>query len=85
MKAIPLQALSGSAMTGAMIYSLIYAVETDPGTTYGLLLSNMRSVIRGADAFVGFNGPLVSFMKRVLSYGIKQVFSLSEQISWPHS
>ncbi|KAI0507626.1 hypothetical protein KFK09_013752 [Dendrobium nobile] len=71
------QTLSGSAITGAMIYSLIYAVETDPGTTYGRLLSNMRSVIRGADAFVGFTGPVASFLKRVLSYGIKQEPQLS--------
>ncbi|XP_020593056.1 metacaspase-1-like [Phalaenopsis equestris] len=71
------QALSGSAITGAMVYSLIYAVETDPGTTYGRMLSNMRSVIRGADSFIGFNGPLASFVKRVLSYGIKQDPQLS--------
>ncbi|KAL0917499.1 hypothetical protein M5K25_012564 [Dendrobium thyrsiflorum] len=68
---------SGSAITGAMIYSLIYAVQTDPKPTYGRLLSNMRSVVRDADSFVGFSGPVASFLKRVLSYGIKQEPQLS--------
>lgn len=75
--ALDTQALSGSVITGAMIYSLIYAVETDPGTTYGRLLSNMRSIIRGVDVRVGLSGPIASFMKRVLSYGFKQEPQLS--------
>ncbi|KAG0485167.1 hypothetical protein HPP92_009246 [Vanilla planifolia] len=70
--------LSGSVPTGAMTYSFIHVAETDPGTTYGRLLGNMRSIINGADAqHLGFTGPIASFMKRVLSYGIKQEPQLS--------
>ncbi|KAK8967459.1 Metacaspase-1 [Platanthera guangdongensis] len=75
--ALDTPALSGSVITGAMIYSLIYAVETDPGTTYGRLLSNMRSIIRGADTGVRLSGPIASFMKHVLSFGFKQEPQLS--------
>ena len=71
-----LQALSGSTTTGAMTYSLILAVESEPGITYGRLLFAMRSVIRGANlsADPNLTGPIASFVRKVLRCGLRQVF-----------
>ncbi|OEL37240.1 Metacaspase-1 [Dichanthelium oligosanthes] len=41
-----MQGFSGSASIGAMMDSFINAVEAEPGTTYGRLLSAMRARIR---------------------------------------
>uniref|UniRef100_A0A0E0GNJ7 Uncharacterized protein n=1 Tax=Oryza nivara TaxID=4536 RepID=A0A0E0GNJ7_ORYNI len=65
-------AFSGGAATGAMTYSFIKAVETEPGTTYGRLLSAMRSTIRGGGGEVGIPGPLGAFFRRVITFSCAQ-------------
>ncbi|BAF12184.1 metacaspase-1 [Oryza sativa Japonica Group] len=65
-------AFSGGAATGAMTYSFIKAVETEPGTTYGRLLSAMRATIRGGGGEVGIPGPLGAFFRRVITFSCAQ-------------
>jgi hypothetical protein len=67
-----MQAFSGGAATGAMTYSFIKAVETEPGTTYGRLLSAMRATIRGGGGEVGIPGPLGAFFRRVITFSCAQ-------------
>ncbi|KAI8554849.1 hypothetical protein RHMOL_Rhmol05G0128800 [Rhododendron molle] len=58
-------ALSGNAMTGAMTYSFIQALQNEPGLTYGRLLNTMRSAIRDAKPRSQLNGPIASFIRKV--------------------
>lgn len=81
---IPLQTLSGSTTTGAMTYSLILALESEPGITYGRLLYSMRSVIRGASAGANarLTGPVGSFVRKVLKSGLRQVCPLKKNCAY---
>ncbi|XP_058214285.1 metacaspase-1-like [Rhododendron vialii] len=58
-------ALSGNAMTGAMTYSFIQALQNEPGLTYGRLLNTMRCAIRDAKPGSQLNGPIASFIRKV--------------------
>lgn len=69
------QALSGKEVTGALTYSFIQTVQNEPGLTYGHLLSTMRSTIHGTKTgIVALNGPIASFLNKLLGLRIKQVF-----------
>jgi metacaspase-1 len=68
-----MQALSGSASTGAMTYSFIKAVESEPGTTYGRLLTAMRATIRDNGGEFGIPGPIGTFFRRVITFSCAQV------------
>ncbi|PIA43470.1 hypothetical protein AQUCO_01900102v1 [Aquilegia coerulea] len=70
-------ALSGNTMTGAMTYSFIQAAQSSPGLTYGSLLIAMRVAIREANAGIRCNGPISSFLKKVLFNGLSQETQLS--------
>ncbi|KAJ6794524.1 putative metacaspase-1 [Iris pallida] len=70
-------ALSRSTTTGAMTYSFIHALENEPGTTYGRMLTNMRSVIRGADTSMHKTSHIASFVKRMFNCGLTQEPQLS--------
>nr|ACG47515.1 LOL3 [Zea mays] len=65
-------ALSGSASTGAMTYSFIKAVESEPGTTYGRLLTAMRATIRDNGGEFGIPGPIGTFFRRVITFSCAQ-------------
>ncbi|XP_038984838.1 metacaspase-1-like isoform X2 [Phoenix dactylifera] len=69
-------AFAGSASTGAMTYSFIQALEFEPGTTYGRLLTAMRSAIRDANTGIG-GGPIASLLRKVFSLGLTQEPQLS--------
>jgi hypothetical protein len=66
-------AFSGSASTGAMTYSFIKAVESEPGTTYGRLLTAMRATIRDNGGEFGIPGPIGTFFRRVITFSCAQV------------
>jgi hypothetical protein len=66
-------AFAGSTSTGAMTYSFIKAVESDPGTTYGRLLNAMRATIRDNGGDSGIPGPIGSFFRRVITFSCAQV------------
>jgi len=68
-----LQAFSGSTSTGAMTYSFIKAVESEPGTTYGRLLTAMRATIRDNGGEFGIPGPIGTFFRRVITFSCAQV------------
>jgi metacaspase-1 len=63
-----MQGFSESESIGAMTGSFIRAVEAEPGTTYGRLLSAMRATIRD-----GHGSPrLGSFVRRmIVSSGVQ--------------
>ncbi|XP_024312583.1 metacaspase-1 isoform X2 [Brachypodium distachyon] len=63
---------SGSASTGAMTYSFIKAVLSEPGPTYGRLLSAMRATIRDNGGECGIPGPIGSFFRRVITFSCAQ-------------
>ncbi|XP_062211449.1 metacaspase-1-like [Phragmites australis] len=65
-------AFSGSASTGAMTYSFIKAVESEPGTTYGRLLTAMRATIRDNGGEFGIPGPIGAFFRRVITFSCAQ-------------
>uniref|UniRef100_J3LPD8 Peptidase C14 caspase domain-containing protein n=1 Tax=Oryza brachyantha TaxID=4533 RepID=J3LPD8_ORYBR len=65
-------ALAGATSTGAMTYSFIKAVESEPGTTYGRLLSAMRATIRDNGGDLGIPGPLGAFFRRVITFSCAQ-------------
>ncbi|KAL6593722.1 hypothetical protein ACP70R_048623 [Stipagrostis hirtigluma subsp. patula] len=65
-------ALSGSTSTGAMTYSFIKAVESEPGTTYGRLLTAMRATIRDSGGEFGIPGPIGTFFRRVITFSCAQ-------------
>ncbi|THU44616.1 hypothetical protein C4D60_Mb02t09260 [Musa balbisiana] len=69
-------ALAGSTSTGAMTYSFIQAIENEPGTTYGRLLTAMRSAIREASTGIRMSGPIVSLMRKVFNFGLTQIMAL---------
>ncbi|KAF6141589.1 hypothetical protein GIB67_023761 [Kingdonia uniflora] len=71
-----IQALSGNTMTGAMTYSFIQAAQGAPGLTYGCLLN--ANAIRQANSGVRLNGPITSFLRKVLFTGL---FRISHTIS----
>ncbi|XP_020161954.1 metacaspase-1 [Aegilops tauschii subsp. strangulata] len=66
------KAFLGSTSTGAMTYSFIKAVESEPGTTYGRLLSAMRATIRDNGGDSGIPGPIGSFFRRVITFSSAQ-------------
>ncbi|XP_064993161.1 metacaspase-1-like isoform X2 [Musa acuminata AAA Group] len=70
-------AFAGSASTGAMTYSFIQAIESEPGTTYGRLLTAMRAAIRASGIGISINGPIASLMRKVFNFGSTQVPQLS--------
>ncbi|RHN62710.1 putative Caspase-like domain-containing protein [Medicago truncatula] len=71
-------ALSGKEVTGALTYSFIQTVQNEPGLTYGHLLSTMRSTIHGTKTgIVALNGPIASFLNKLLGLRIKQEAQLS--------
>ncbi|XP_072972597.1 metacaspase-1-like isoform X1 [Typha angustifolia] len=70
-------AFAGSTSTGAMTYSFIQAIESEPGTTYGRLLTNMRSAIRDTNTSTHLNGPIASLIRRVLTFRTTQEPQLS--------
>ncbi|XP_054778767.1 metacaspase-3-like isoform X1 [Prosopis cineraria] len=61
-------AFGGSkVVTGALTYSLIQAVENEPGLSYGRLLSAIRAAIKGAKVgIVALNGPIISLLNKML-------------------
>ncbi|KAG8063179.1 hypothetical protein GUJ93_ZPchr0003g18358 [Zizania palustris] len=64
-----------AAGVGAMTYSFIKAVESEPGTTYGRLLSAMRATIRDGQGSVGrrlLPGRLGEFVRRMVPSGSVQ-------------
>uniref|UniRef100_A0A0A9G170 Uncharacterized protein n=1 Tax=Arundo donax TaxID=35708 RepID=A0A0A9G170_ARUDO len=65
-------AFSGSTSTGAMTYSFIKAVELEPGTTYGRLLTAMRATIRDNGGEFGIPGPIGTFFRRVITLSCAQ-------------
>ncbi|PUZ40841.1 hypothetical protein GQ55_9G455100 [Panicum hallii var. hallii] len=65
-------AFSGSTSTGAMTYSFIKAVESEPGTTYGRLLTAMRATIRDNGGELGIPGPIGTFFRRVITFSCAQ-------------
>ncbi|CAN6294849.1 unnamed protein product [Urochloa humidicola] len=62
----------GSTSTGAMTYSFIKAVESEPGTTYGRLLTAMRATIRDNGGEFGIPGPIGTFFRRVITFSCAQ-------------
>lgn len=75
-----LQAFAGSTSTGAMTYSFIQALEFEPGTTYGRLLSAMRAAIRDANTGIG-GGPIASLLRKVFGLDLTQVCFSNEMLS----
>lgn len=69
-------AFAGSTSTGAMTYSFIQALESEPGTTYGRLLTAMRSAIRDTNTGIR-SGPIASLLRKVFSFGLTQEPQLS--------
>nr|CAB3500616.1 unnamed protein product [Digitaria exilis] len=69
---VDMQAFSGSTSTGAMTYSFIKAVESEPGTTYGRLLTAMRATIRDNGGESGIPGPIGTFFRRVITFSCAQ-------------
>lgn len=61
-------ALSKVTSTGAMTFSFIQAVERDQATTYGNMLTAMRSTIRNTDNGMG-GGVVTSLLTMLLSGG----------------
>ncbi|KAG5533650.1 hypothetical protein RHGRI_027735 [Rhododendron griersonianum] len=61
-------ALSKVTSTGAMTFSFIQAVERDQATTYGNMLTAMRSTIRNTDNGLG-GGVVTSLLTMLLSGG----------------
>ena len=70
------QALAGSAATGALTYSLIQAVQNEPGLSYGRLLVAMRNAVRAAKSGgLRLNGPIAAMLNKALfNSSILQVF-----------
>jgi hypothetical protein len=60
-------ALAKNTSTGAMTYAFIQAIERGHGTTYGKLMSAMRSTIRNADT--AHDGGLVTSLLTMLLSG----------------
>lgn len=60
-----------------MTYSFIKAVELEPGTTYGRLLTAMRTAIRENGAGCQFSGPIASLIRRAIPFGSTQVNLIS--------
>lgn len=79
-----MQALAGNAATGALTYSLIQAVENEPGLTYGRLLNSMRHAIRSAKTSgLRLSGPIASLINRTLfNTELSQVFYILDLFSF---
>ncbi|XP_052150617.1 metacaspase-1-like [Oryza glaberrima] len=64
---------AAAAAIGAMTYSFIRAVESEPGTTYGRLLAAMRATIREGQQGSGVRrllpGRLGSFVRKMIPSG----------------
>lgn len=56
-----------------MTFSFIQAVELEPGTTYGRLLTAMRGAIREIGSGCQFSGPIASLIRRAIPLGSSQV------------
>lgn len=63
------QALSHVTSTGAMTFSFIQAIEQGQATTYGNILTHIRSTIRGADDNTGVGGGVVTSLLTMLLTG----------------
>ncbi|KAJ4753367.1 Metacaspase-1 [Rhynchospora pubera] len=70
-------AFAGSTSTGAMTYSFIQAIECEPGTTYGRLLTSMRAAIRETGSGCQFSGPIASLIRKAIPFGSTQEPQLS--------
>ncbi|GJN41045.1 hypothetical protein PR202_gn00369 [Eleusine coracana subsp. coracana] len=66
-------AFSGSISTGAMTYSFIKAVESQPGATYGRLITGMRATIRSNGGESGIPGRIGTFSCRTINFNRAQV------------
>jgi hypothetical protein len=67
-----------SSSIGAMTDSFIKAVEAEPGTTYGRLLSAMRTRIRDGQGSRRLPGRLGSFVRWMIpSSGVQVIFFIS--------
>ncbi|XP_062079499.1 metacaspase-3-like isoform X2 [Humulus lupulus] len=67
----------GNALAGAMTYSFILAVQSEPGLTYGRLMSAMRSTIREAQTGIRLKGPIAALVNKILCTQLSQVPQLS--------
>ncbi|GJN31672.1 hypothetical protein PR202_gb20097 [Eleusine coracana subsp. coracana] len=65
-------AFSGSISTGAMTYSFIKAVESQPGATYGRLITGMRATIRSNGGESGIPGRIGTFFCRTINFNRAQ-------------
>ncbi|XP_058086586.1 metacaspase-1-like [Magnolia sinica] len=70
-------ALSGDTMTGAMTFCFIQAVNSEPGMTYGRILTAMRSAIRDTQTGIRLSSPIASLIRTVIRAGLKQEPQLS--------
>ncbi|KAJ3673412.1 hypothetical protein LUZ60_006786 [Juncus effusus] len=70
-------AFAGNTSTGAMTYSFIQAVESEPGITYGRLLTAMRTTIRENGSGSCLSGPIASLIRRAVSFQPTQEPQLS--------
>ncbi|KAM6554535.1 hypothetical protein CsatB_015297 [Cannabis sativa] len=67
----------GNALAGAMTYSFILAVQSEPGLTYGRLMTAMRNTIREAQTGIRLNGPIAALVNKILRTQLSQVPQLS--------
>ncbi|KAK3147057.1 hypothetical protein QOZ80_3BG0277530 [Eleusine coracana subsp. coracana] len=65
---------------GVMTESFIKAVEAEPGTTYGRLLSAMRARICDGHGNRRLRGPLKSFVRRVMSSSAQEPQLCSSEV-----
>ncbi|CAO2210677.1 unnamed protein product [Urochloa humidicola] len=65
-------AFSGSISTDSVTYSFIKAVESEPGPTYGGLLTTMRAAISDNGRELGISGPMGTFFSRVITVSSSQ-------------
>lgn len=64
--------LANDVTTGAMTFCFIQAVISEPGLTYGRVLSAMRTAIRDAGMGTPISRPIAALFKRVFKCGIDQ-------------
>ncbi|KAJ0988618.1 hypothetical protein J5N97_006974 [Dioscorea zingiberensis] len=64
--------LSKNVATGAMTYCFIQAVISEPGSSYGSILSAMHSAIRNADGPLRVRGPIAALLKKVFKCRLDQ-------------
>jgi hypothetical protein len=57
-------------------------VESEPGTTYGRLLTAMRATIRDNGGELGIPGPIGTFFRRVITFSCAQVHFTVVENRW---